>query len=384
MRFLLAIFLLTSMNTRVTAQVFRIRAEVVYCTSHGCKQRTGFGSCVSIGRIDNRQYFLTAGHVFMPKPRRTDIWIDSQWRSVRFHQLLNNGANLDLALVSMEYRPIGAVCLGNREPRPGEVVYVAGFPGERTNGRTRTGRVVSGFPQDLAIAMSAAEGESGGGIFDSQQRLVGIVSGGDQQVVLSTKTTCIVQFVHRVLGVIPDCRMQPPEQSQWEPQSSSQPQIETLDNSEVLKRLDQLENKIDSIQLAKGDKGDKGDRGSVGPIGPPGKDAQWDRSLIRTWVQEEVQTAVSQIELPPGQKGDRGEQGPPGESYDPSEIKAIRDENNELRKRILALENRPTQVGPPGKIEVIIKDSDRVVNRHKDVASGSTVEVDINRFTKGE
>lgn len=180
--------------------------------------------------------------------------------------------------------------------------------------------------------------------------------------------------------------------------------------------------------------GPPGPQGPPGPPGPPGE--SWDRAIFRSMVSQEVAEHISQIPVqqgppgPPGRDGESivGPRGPPGKDYDPAKYAALEDRltalenrpgyddraiqrriveleqrsslddaalveriealenrpdynDNELRRRVEALENRPAKTGT---VNVIIKDSGRVVKRHEGVISGSTVEVDINRFSKGQ
>lgn len=323
----LAVILVLLLVNSASADIHPLKANLRDCGPRSCQVGTAYGSAVSVGGYQpGEQLFLTCAHC-VQNATSVSVGVSQQWRQVR---VLATSQQSDLAILSLSYSgTINTSRIAPTDATGGEAVTLTGFP----NGggfRKRTAKVVPNRYSriDLVIGQPSQQGESGGGIFNARGELVGLISLTSEISTLGPGVRSIRAIFQSHFGKLPPCCVGGG--------SIAQPTIPPTDNSEVLARLQQLENKIDSIQLQRG------------PAGPPGRDGEsWNREVVRGWVSEEVreqvQQAISDVPViagprgPQGQRGEMGPQGPPGQSYDPSEI-------NELRQRVTELENRPSTV----------------------------------------
>jgi hypothetical protein len=377
LRLLLAITILSLTTMPLHADTHPIKAVTQECWNGGCRIVTGYSSAVSVGGYEpGEQLFVTCKHCVPAGTKSVAVGVASEWLA---GQVVAVASNADLAIIRVDHQgQIRTSKIAASSVQPGENLTLTGFPlggAYRRRGGRSINHNFSGI--GLVINQPSQQGESGGAVYNSRCELVGIISATTPVSTLCEDVDAIRGLFQATYGKAPPCCIGQAEQ-QLQPIPEQQPTPATPPQV------------IAGPQGPADPAGPQGPKGEPGQQGPPG--ASWDREIVRSIIREEVQSAVSQIQIPSvagprgpmgesGERGPAGPAGPAGQSYDPSEMAALKSENENLRQRIAVLES---QRQTPGMVEVIIKDSGRIVNRHQDVSSGSTVEVDINRFKKGE
>jgi hypothetical protein len=160
------------------ADVHPLRVVTQICENQGCQLMTAYGSAVSIGRLQaGREIFLTAAHCVAGNTRRIEVGINQKWHAASILARSENQA--DLALLSLDYSgsPIRAARLADAPADLGTHATLTGFP-QGGAFRRRLGTVIPHrfLEIDLVIDQPSLPGESGGGIFNAQGELVGIIS----------------------------------------------------------------------------------------------------------------------------------------------------------------------------------------------------------------
>src|SRR5690606_4230469 len=122
------------------------------------------------------------------------------------------------------------------------------------------------------------------------------------------------------------------------------------------------------LQGPQGPQGPQGETGPPGDAGQPGRDGQDGTGVSRFWIEDgkwfcEYTNGVVES----------------GDARCDCEVDV-----EEIVAEVLSRlpEVKDGQPGPPGTVNVIIKDSGRDVGRHDNLKSGSTVVVDISRFKR--
>lgn len=232
----------------------------------------------------------------------------------------------DLACLVFRYegRAPMAVPVATAEPALGATVWQIGFPAA-TRGRQdiREGPVIKGPAGMVKANILIRSGNSGGGLFDSKGRLVGITvtSEDAQQNCQAVATTTCRRFYEETC--LPLVGRRPPRQPRPvpPPAESAPPAGPTAppvappapDNSAALKEILARLERIESI------KAQPGPRGPAGPAGPGGPKGE---------------------QGPAGPAGPRGE---PGAPADESRLAALEREIVALREQLKSIAAQPPQ-----------------------------------------
>jgi serine protease Do len=140
------------------------------------------GSGVIISRVGNTYYVLTAKHVVATPDEYTVVTSNGKRFPINYNQV-RKLEKLDLAVVQFTSSESFAIAqLGNSEQvNPGENVFVSGWPKDLStpSQQTTDGRI-TGFQRgdakgyELVYGNSTGPGMSGGPVFDTSGRVVGI------------------------------------------------------------------------------------------------------------------------------------------------------------------------------------------------------------------
>lgn len=173
---------------------------------------------------------------------------------------------VDLGLYFLKGRELSdCYRISERPPSVGQQSFIVGYPWNRSTFRKLTGEIevtrIIGY--DYQFSRSVISGDSGGPLFTTKHEIVGIVSHRDGSSALVTNLMPIRKFLVEAIGGIPRCRKPMPHIKK--PSVQPSPGIAAL-----LKRIEELENKLDELSKQKGPKGDIGNQGSRGPIGQAG------------------------------------------------------------------------------------------------------------------
>lgn len=290
----------------------------------------GSGSGTVVKRSKGPKILVTAAHVVERQKEVTVIFPSGNKQKAK---VIKESTKADVALLSLENDDCPATALGEKSPRPGDKVWIVGYPlGKGPSVREgkctgNSGKTTVG----LRINIPVNFGDSGGGIFAADGGLVGVthgfvVSDPWKQGVASPWEEIVDLF--RELdkaGVPAECpggRCPLPMYPYTPPKAPptmpplDRPMMEKFDIMErnfrrlqedqlvVLNKMMEIQKSLETMKSTpgpagppgergpagpsgtsvrgdpgapggrgeKGDKGDPGDRGPSGPAGPPGKD----------------------------------------------------------------------------------------------------------------
>lgn len=268
------------------------------------EQWWGSAVCVGPSNREGEWVFLTAKHnvegVDIGGRDKAYLTIGGEWVPVTSGALCDSQHD-DVAILGVKYQlGIGKYARIADGAPDGTAVHTAGYP---AGGKLRMarGRMQRGDP---IVPDGVSQGESGGGVFDEHDRLIGIISG----YVTDSPSTVVVTTCDRIRGwygrrgwPCPPCQNPsaarpvervPPSDVPGPPfspeiESAPPPPIEEPDTpsdavsaSEVWEAIEGLRSQIAAIPT-----------GPQGPIGPPGERGEAG---------------------PPGQRGEPGLAGSPG------------------------------------------------------------------------
>ncbi|MGE3317202.1 MAG: trypsin-like peptidase domain-containing protein [Planctomycetaceae bacterium] len=211
---------------RCDGQVFLVKSEVQSCTAVDCQVEVGVSSSVCVGHVDDRWYFVTAGHTFYSdrpgvlksQVKSAHVAIDRQWVAATVEGFDKPGAQSDLGLLSVRSPArLNALPIAPRAPEAGAEVTIGGFPSGSPYAEVRGTVVPSSAREsrtDFGISTAVVRGVSGGPVLFGGS-VAGIVSTSD----FSSGTWAIGPAKIRArllkhLGRLPDCgrAANPPEQ----------------------------------------------------------------------------------------------------------------------------------------------------------------------------
>lgn len=323
----------------------------------------GAGSGVCVWAKDGLAIVLTAKHVYSQSPRDPP----SSWRSGPTRLVFPDGRSYrtsetldhptaDLVGVLIRYQGEAPAATGvaTEEPARSAKVWKVGYPA-LSNGTApqdvRTGVAVGPAGGELKCRVLLRSGDSGGGTFTADGRLVAIMTntkGGDSTEAYGVATricydhaylTCFRRWqigggarpaprspaptqpprteeaITPPAGVTPIVPAQPPPTAS--PDAAALSQLIAM-QQQIIDRLGRLEARP-GTPGPKGPAGEKGEPGERGPAGPAGeRGAQ-------------------------GSAGQPGPAGPSGKPADESRLAALEQQLAELRQRVEAQTNQPAQ-----------------------------------------
>ena len=239
----------------------------------------------------------------------------------------------DLALMEIDnpgWEPSGVA-----HPFDGQNVIMVGITGGRRTARIKRVNTYDASRTNLELSMPAFPGDSGGGVFDAEHRLVGVIWGSDAVEGVATSGEQLRSLVEGLevpggrIEMQASCqpgmpcypgRPAPPRQNPGfyaspgvaprpEPASPPQPRCDCLEEIAALKKqLEELQASVASAAPgpvgpagAEGAQGPAGVAGVPGPAGPPGrdgKDATVDLDQLATAVAERL-PPIRMIQLDP-------------------------------------------------------------------------------------
>jgi hypothetical protein len=232
----------------------------------------------------------------------------------------------DLAALALDGRAPAATAVAEAEPGPGETVWGVGYPRGAgpfvhqgpCEGERDTPRPV------LRVGYGVQPGDSGGGVFDSRGRLVGVVwgyYGGDEGRHANAVTlTCIRRFLGRLRGS--PATPAPPAPP---PPATPGPMPPPPAASDLAAKVDALIASVEELKKIKAQPGPKGDPGPAGPK---------------------------------GDKGDKGDPGPQGSVGPPGPVAEL-PQLADLQNRVAALEQAIKNLGPAAKQRVRVVPADQ-------------------------
>lgn len=187
-------------------------------------------------------------------------------------------------------------------PVSGEVWQI-GYPGytmrseqDSRHRHVNHGRLLGGgfapWGATNRVSVHSASGDSGGGVFDPQGRLVGVLWGGDGQggscvTYRDTKAflseQCVRWWPGKAIG-------RPDPRKPAQPTAPAGPRIPTpADRQKLIDKLTEYERRLAVLEASRGTAGPPG---PAGPPGLPGKDANGEASLIKLAGIEAAQTQI--------------------------------------------------------------------------------------------
>lgn len=400
------------------------------CQTGTCPLTAGPASCVCVGATDKGYYVvLTASHCCDQTGNRF-FAVGNKGKRYGL-TLAKRDRDADVAVLISRVR-LSATAVSFRIPAEGTQAELVGV----LSRRVMKARGVVDKRQGRRLRLRkfwSHPGMSGAGYYSPAGQLIGIhhskVVGTDETYAASGEAIrALLQQIERSYGRLiqqqqatANCAVCPPQQYRTAPSSPRQPSVIAGGCSVVVdyeKLADRFMQRYGS-QL----RGANGRDGTDGEDGRNGASPELDLNRLAAVIVDRYGEQLRGPQGPAGndgigQRGQRGEQGPQGLVGVPDSndirnwlVGAMSDPETKqqlavlladlvatdprvegLIQRLEALENRQAspvagETGPPGPagtVNVVIKDSGRTVNRHDQLASGSTVEVDITRFTKKE
>lgn len=230
----------------VLADVHPLRVVSQTCGAQSCQRTTAYGSAVSIGRTSvGQEIFLTAAHCTQGAAPRIEIGIQGQWHLAAILARAENHA--DIALLSLNFTgtQINAAPIAKAAAEVGTEVSLTGFP-QGGPFRKRTGTVIPGrfADYDLVINQPSLPGESGGGVFNPDGELVGIISATapaeSPTLTLAVGVTRIRQLLNQAFPATPRSRSFCPPSL-----PANDPSAEIV---ELRRELDQLRTRLAAME----------------------------------------------------------------------------------------------------------------------------------------
>lgn len=243
----------------------------------------------------------------------------------------------DLAMIQLDDpRDLPPATLAPAVAASGSRVWKVGYPAsagrrQEIHPGTMGGTVSVDWGKSNQIRMRCSSGDSGGGIFDDQGRLTGVLWGGQGEETTACTFADTTRFIQECQRLLPGRRRGPPAapptsgpscgpggcpvppgvEAFPEPAAPSAPTSGDPTLSQIAAQIQALQNQIQHLPPgAKGEPGAagaKGDPGARGPVGPPGlpgpagKDAdpQTIAALQAQVAALQAQVTFLQKQLPP-------------------------------------------------------------------------------------
>jgi hypothetical protein len=334
--------------------------------------------------------FLTNRHVGGRTGRRAEIVFASGTKYTG--QVKEICSYADLAAVECPTATTQPMApLANRVAASGETVWKIGFPALSARRLiSATGPMRGGIQVEWGrsneVALRCSSGDSGGGIFNSDGSLVGVLWGGDGV----TTTVCTYADTKRFWEECCRCRGYLPTPPIPVPPPAPKPLPDPLpipppptaipgtDLQAILAKLDSLDKRIGSLPAGPsgppgptGPVGPMGPPGDRGPAGPPGKDAETGSILTRL---QEIDTRLEEALRRPSTPGPKGDPGPAGPKGDPGPAGSKGDPGKDAVVDISALKADLSKLG----ITVEIVDGEGKVVQSQQVQLGGVLRLQLS------
>ncbi len=202
-------------------QVYQIRVDKVACVNFQCRRYSEMGSAVCIGRFHRgKELFLTSRDLIVAGQVR-GLWLrtGTQWLPA---QIVKRSGCHDLAVLGVNTEPLVSAQISPQAPQVGAAIAVAGIPANGNPGlRIQQGQVLRVIRNAFEADRQIDTGERGGGVFDGQGRLLGVMTmtGGGRTI--CEPAWAIRDFLMGSFQQMPQA--DPPKQTQTEPAPNSEP-----------------------------------------------------------------------------------------------------------------------------------------------------------------
>lgn len=261
------------------------------------------GSGTIIHMAGGWAYVLTCKHV-APAPGNIRVQYSGfDWQSQA--QWIASDPVADLSLIRVVAGGISSVAVSDAKYiSPDSPVYLIGKASREVRGSVRRIAAASDGSVAMILNMVPIKGDSGGGVFSADGRLIAVVSRSD---FVSTGTAVSLSSVRTFLDTcLPGWRQPAPATPQVQPPQYSPPPVTPQSDPRmdaIVVTLEALRRDLAELKLRQpergppglpGEPGRPGDKGERGLTGPPGRDG----------------TPGEKGE--PGMTGERGPAGPPG------------------------------------------------------------------------
>lgn len=235
-------------------QVYPIRMVGQDRFGNSCQTFNSYGSSVSIGRLNGKQVFLTAEHCTQRVTQGEVLVNGVRYRWVGTPISVIDG--IDMAIFSTQ--PIdGIKCarIGSM-PAIGDSVVMAGFPGTGESARNTSGQIAKHglSSQIIEINKAALSGESGGGVFNSRDEVIGIITHASGPNPLMMTSALAVgpdymrAFVVKHLGGMPECGGEIIVEAPIEPTPDPGVPDRPTEPIDVTAALDRMQRRIDELE----------------------------------------------------------------------------------------------------------------------------------------
>lgn len=252
----------------------------------------------------NPAIVLTAAHTFRESDRTRPPYVTfpATGESIWVTSVTLDSTN-DVACITLQKAPkTFPAVVADEIPQAGEDVTIVGFAAARRF--TAKACRVRGFNGQNALFAQCHvdQGMSGGPVYNSRGRLIGIISAGDSSetvVVTSRRCGIIRGIISRVLAPLrrPSVIVVPRHDHPTRPEDSTNqggadhaqgaPAV-SLSEKDFAKIADLVVERIAGDVRFKGPKGDPGSPGPPGQAGAPGKPAEVDLDALATRVAERL------------------------------------------------------------------------------------------------
>jgi hypothetical protein len=295
-------------NAAETTDPIRATVQVRYGNS------SGSGTAISPTLI------LSCAHIHAGERAGQAFAIAKHWRdgTDQFRgYLVAEHAELDLALIAVPEADFDHVQMIAADPPTPQSATFYGHAAARREILSFRGYVARGYTThfDIVAGHDSLEGQSGGGVFDAQGQLLGVMHGRPHQLPsdrgggIFTPVRHIRRWIETdcrgprcqpylppwLLGNSPaprgeqrgDGRLTPPPARACPPSSATPP----VALQPLLDRLDELSARLDRLALRAGPPGPPGERG---PQGDPGESAAIDRAALGQQIQQQLMPLIDQ------------------------------------------------------------------------------------------
>lgn len=198
----------------------RVRAatcRILHETSHG----RSWGSGTLVNTENAGTIVLTCAHLFRDGAGKTRVWFTGG--GAHSATLIDLDTNHDLAALKIDLKrdehlpSTSAVDIADHAPPAGVLVHGCGF-GKAGRFRCQSGTVL-GYARSqhaqhadtLLYVGAARQGDSGGGVFDQQGKLVAVVWGTDERRTMATAVSQVHHFLRSIVSRLRRGRPAPPQ-----------------------------------------------------------------------------------------------------------------------------------------------------------------------------